>query len=165
MREIGVGDPPPNTMSGRLLAVPNREVALSHDELGIHGPFDTTALNIKGRGSENDRRDVVDFRESVPDGSPIGTANFQHGSSHIDRIIGIGIEGIGFLPIILCLKTRDEFLDLGARIIGKIPGAEMNILDRISAKLQKLTRVDLARSADRLLQADLSRLPSDQRTI
>src|SRR5260370_12208408 len=109
MREIGVGDPPPNTMSGRLLAVPNREVALSHDELGIHGPFDTTALNIKGRGSENDRRDVVDFRESVPDGSPIGTANFQHGGSHIHPITETCTEGIGFLTITPYLLPTDAF--------------------------------------------------------
>src|SRR5580700_6603800 len=105
------------------------------------------------------------FRKSVPDGSPIGTPDSQHGGTHVHRIIGINIEGIGLLPVVLGLEARDELADLGARIIGKIPGAEMNILGRLSTKLQKFWRIDGACRTDRLLQPDLPRLSSDQRAI
>src|SRR5689334_19663977 len=134
--EIGTGRTPGLSKSSRL-AVPDRKLALMNDELGVHRPFHAAGRNIESCWSENDRRNVLHLGERIADCLAIRRVDPEYGSRDIHRVIGAGIEGIRLLSVIFGLERCDELANFGTRIFGKIPGADMHILDGVAAEFDK----------------------------
>ena len=96
---------------GRLLSVPQHELAILDDQIDRPRAGDAARLRVERRLAVDHARDILDLSQSVADRRAIQAILVDYGGQEDDRVIGDGVEVVRLL-VVFGAELLDKALHL-----------------------------------------------------